>query len=61
MLLVFEALEDGRISLDDTVPISAHAYSMGGSQIWLEPGEVMKVHELLKAAAVASAPLIPSG
>ena len=55
MLLVFEALDSGKIKLQDTVPITAHAYSMGGSQIWLEPGEVFTVHELLKAVAVASA------
>ena len=55
MLLVFEALDSGKIKLQDTVPISAHAYSMGGSQIWLEPGEFFTVHELLKAVAVSSA------
>ena len=55
MLLVFEAIDAGRISFEDTVPISAHAYSMGGSQIWLEPGEIFTVHELLKAVAVSSA------
>lgn len=55
MLLVFEALDSGKIKLQDTVPITAHAYSMGGSQIWLEPGEVFTVHELIKAVAVASA------
>ncbi|MBR5306959.1 MAG: D-alanyl-D-alanine carboxypeptidase, partial [Oscillospiraceae bacterium] len=55
MLLVFEAIDAGRISLEDTVPISANAYSMGGSQIWLEPGEIFTVHELLKAVAVSSA------
>ncbi len=55
MLLVMEALDEGRISLEDAVTCSAEAASMGGSQIWLEPGEVMTVHELLKAAAVVSA------
>ena len=55
MLLVFEALDSGKIKLQDTVPISTHAYSMGGSQIWLEPGEIFTVHELLKAVAVSSA------
>jgi len=55
MLLVFEAVESGKIKMQDTVPISAHAYSMGGSQIWLEPGEIFTVHELLKAVAVSSA------
>lgn len=55
MLLVFEALDEGKIKLQDTVPISSHAFSMGGSQIWLEPGEIFTVDELLKAVAVSSA------
>ena len=55
LLLVMEALDSGKLSLDDTVTCSPHASSMGGSQIWFEPGEQMTVHELLKAAAVASA------
>ncbi len=55
MILVMEALECGEISLEDEVTTSEHAYSMGGSQIWLEPGEVMTVDELLRAVAVASA------
>ena len=38
LLLTFEALEAGKIQLTDIVPVSEHAYSMGGSQIWLEPG-----------------------
>ena len=44
LLLVMEALDEGRISLDDAVTCSPEAASMGGSQIWLEPGEVMSVH-----------------
>ena len=44
-----------RITLEDPVTCSDVAASMGGSQIWLEPGEIMTVHELLKAAAVVSA------
>ena len=55
MLLVMEAVEQGRITMADTVPVSAHAYSMGGSQIWLEPGEIFTVDEMLKAVAVSSA------
>lgn len=55
LLLVMEALDSGRISLDDAVTCSPHASSMGGSQIWFEPGEQMTVHELLKATAIASA------
>lgn len=55
LLLVMEAIDDGRITANDTVTCSPEAASMGGSQIWLEPGEIMTVHELLKAAAVVSA------
>ena len=55
LLLVMEAIESGRLSTEETVTASPHACSMGGSQIWLEPGEQMTVRELVKAAAVASA------
>lgn len=55
LLLVMEALDSGRIAADDSVSCSEHAASMGGSQIWLEPGEKMTVHELLKATAIGSA------
>lgn len=55
MLLVMEAVDSGRISLDDMVQVSAHACSMGGSQIYLKEGERMSVHDLLKSVAVASA------
>ena len=55
LLLVMEALEDGRITWEEPVSCSAKAASMGGSQIWLEPGEVMTVEELVKAAVVVSA------
>ncbi len=55
LLLVMEAIEDGRISLEDTVAASEHACSMGGSQIYLEPGEQMSVEDLLKSVVIASA------
>ena len=55
MLLVCEAVDQGRISLEDPVTASAHAASMGGSQIWLEEGEVLTVAEMLKCVAVVSA------
>lgn len=55
MLLVCEALESNKIKEDDDVQISETASSMGGSQIFLEPGELQKVDTLLKAIAVASA------
>lgn len=55
MLLICEALDSGKITLDDSVQISENAASMGGSQIFLEAGEVQKVDTLLKGIAVASA------
>lgn len=55
LLLVMEALERGDLALETVVYASEHACSMGGSQIWLEPGEGMTVDELLKATVIASA------
>ncbi len=55
MLLVLEAVDSGKISLDDTVSASENAASMGGSQIFLSPGEEMTVDDLLKSMIVASA------
>lgn len=55
LLLVMEALNRGDISLETVAYASEHACSMGGSQIWLEPGEAMTVDELLKATVIASA------
>lgn len=55
LLLITEAIDEGKISLDDTVTASATAASKGGSQIWLKEGEQMTVDELLKATAVYSA------
>ena len=54
MLLIMEALDFGKIKLTDKVQTSEYAASMGGSQIFLEPGEEMTVEEMLKAIAVAS-------
>lgn len=55
LLLVMEALDSGKIGLSDTVTASEHAASMGGSDIWLEPGESMTVNDMLKATVIASA------
>ncbi|MBE6824778.1 MAG: D-alanyl-D-alanine carboxypeptidase [Ruminococcaceae bacterium] len=55
LLLVMEAIEEGKIAYDDVVTTSQHAKSMGGSDIWLEVGEQMTVDEMIKATAVASA------
>lgn len=55
LLLVFEAIDSNKLSMDETVTASAHAASMGGSDIWLEEGEKMTVDEMIKATVVASA------
>lgn len=55
LLLVFEALDQGKIKLDDMITVSENAASMGGSQIFLEPGEEMSVDDLIKSVVVASA------
>ena len=55
MLLVMEAIDGGKITLDDTVTVSGYAANMGGSQVYLEEGEQMSVHELLKCVVVSSA------
>jgi D-alanyl-D-alanine carboxypeptidase (penicillin-binding protein 5/6) len=55
LLLAMEALEAGRMNLDDIVVASEYACSMGGSQIWLKPGEEMTVDDILKAVAISSA------
>jgi D-alanyl-D-alanine carboxypeptidase (penicillin-binding protein 5/6) len=55
LLLVMEAIDSGKISLTDTVTASAHAASMGGSDIWLKEGETMTVDDLLKATVIMSA------
>lgn len=55
LLLVFEAMDAGKFTMETEIVASEHACSMGGSQIWLEPGETFTVNELLKAAAISSA------
>ena len=55
LLLVTEAIDSGKIVLNDTVTVSATAAAKGGSQIWLKEGEQMSVDDLLKATAVYSA------
>jgi len=55
MLLIMEAIDSGRLSFDDKVLVSEHSYSMGGSQVWLEPGEEFTVTEMLKAVSISSA------
>ena len=55
LLLTFEAVHAGKFSLSSPVPVSAHAAGMGGSQIWLEPGEQFTLDEMLRAICVSSA------
>lgn len=55
ILLIIEAIDNGKISLNDMVTASENAVSKGGSQIWLEVGEQMSVNDLLKAVIIASA------
>lgn len=55
LILTMEALENGRITLDDEVTISSNAASMGGTQIFVEKGSKVKVETLLKGIAIASA------
>ena len=55
MLLIFDALEQGKIHLEDEVSTSEFAASMGGSQVFLEPGERQTVDTMLKCISIASA------
>lgn len=55
LCLVFEAIDDGRLTMDQMLTASAHAASMGGSDIWLEEGESMSVDDLIKATVIMSA------
>ena len=55
LLIIFDAVEDGSISPEDTVTVSEHAASMGGSQVFLEPGETQTIETMIKCIAIASA------
>lgn len=55
LLLFMEEVDAGNISLDEEITVSEYAASMGGSQVYLEPGESMKAEELLKSVIIASA------
>jgi D-alanyl-D-alanine carboxypeptidase (penicillin-binding protein 5/6) len=55
LLLIFDALEAGEIHLEDSVTVSEYAASMGGSQVFLEPGETQTVDTMVKCIAVSSA------
>lgn len=55
LILIFDALKNGQIALTDTVTVSEYAASMGGSQVYLEPGETQTVETMIKCISVASA------
>ncbi len=55
LLIIYDSVSSGKIKWDDTVSVSEHAASMGGSQIFLEPGEKQTVADLTKSIAIASA------
>lgn len=55
LILIFDAIENGQIALNDTVTVSEYAASMGGSQVYLEPGETQTVETMIKCISVASA------
>lgn len=55
MILIFEALNEGSLQLDEMIHTSAYAASMGGSQVYLEENEVLPLSDMLKAIAVSSA------
>ena len=55
LLLIFEAIDQGKIKLTDEVSVSEYAASMGGSQVFLEPGEIQTVDTMIKCISIASA------
>ncbi|SES91524.1 D-alanyl-D-alanine carboxypeptidase family protein [[Clostridium] polysaccharolyticum] len=55
LILIFEALDSGKITLEDKVSVSEHAASMGGSQVYLEPDETQTVDDMIKCISIASA------
>lgn len=55
LILIFDAIDSGQISLTDTVTVSEYAASMGGSQVFLEPNETQTVDTMIKCISVASA------
>ena len=54
LILIFDAIKDGKLHLDDTVATSAYAKSMGGSQVFLEEGETQKAETMIKCIVIAS-------
>lgn len=58
LLLIMENIEEGKLSWDEEITTSAHASSMGGSQIFLQVGEKMSVRDLIRGIAIASGNLV---
>ncbi len=54
LILIFDAIENGTLKMEDTVTTSAHAKSMGGSQVFLEEGETQTVETMIKCIVIAS-------
>lgn len=54
LLLIYEQMESGNLSLEDTVTVSSHAQGMGGSQVFLEAGETQTVETMIKSIVIAS-------
>ena len=55
LLIIMESIDSGKIKLNDMVTVSEYAASMGGSQVYLEPGEVMSVEDMIKSIVISSA------
>lgn len=55
LILIFDAIKDGKIGLDEEVTVSEYAASMGGSQVFLEAGEKQTVDTMIKCISMASA------
>ena len=55
LLLAMEAIDSGKLNLDSKIPISDYAAGMGGTQVYLEPGETQRIEDLIKAVAIRSA------
>ncbi len=55
LLLIFDALDEGKIKLEDSVTVSEYAAKMGGSQVYLEPGETQSVKDMIKCISISSA------
>ena len=55
LILILDALDNGKITLDEKVTVSEHAAGMGGSQVFLEPGETQTVDTMIKCISIASA------